>query len=83
MSERVVYRIRQDGMTVASVEGPEDRAKHVEREAMHYAAQYAADRLVVVEKRHGKRWRLAFRVGTVRMFKAEPPAPAPGEGEHG
>lgn len=52
------YRIKQDGMVVARVEGP-----HALREIMHYAAVYQQDGPVTIERAKGKRWATFGEVG--------------------
>jgi len=53
MSEQAVaYRIIQDGIPVARAEGP-----HSLREIMHYAAMYAQDGPLSIQKRIKRHWR--------------------------
>lgn len=52
--KREHYRLIQDGLTVAQVEGPDARAM-----IDHYAAVYAQDGPVHIEQRVSRRWRSA------------------------
>lgn len=45
------YRIKQDGLVVASAEG-----QSADAEIAHYAAVYGQDGPITVEKKVGRRW---------------------------
>lgn len=47
------YRLKQDGIVVAVVEGPSQSAR---QEIMHYAMMYAQDGPVVIERIRNGRW---------------------------
>lgn len=47
------YRLRQDGMIVASVAGPTAEARS---SILHYAAVYGRDGPVAIEVHNGRRW---------------------------
>ena len=51
-SENTAFRLRQDGITVAKVEGP-----NAEREIWHYAFQYRADGEVTIQHNAEGHWK--------------------------
>ncbi len=55
------YRIRQDGLVVASAFGPGAR-----KEVDHYATIYAQDGDLDVEIKRGGRWRYGWSVTTLK-----------------
>lgn len=62
------WRIKQDGLVVASGSGPEEAAK---REAARYALVYARDGTPVeMSYRIGKRWKFISMVEVVRDLDA-------------
>jgi len=55
---RWLWRVKQDGMVVASGDAPDRRA--ADRELAHYAMVYGQDGPVTVETRTGKnKWRVS------------------------
>jgi hypothetical protein len=52
--DRIGFRIKQDGIVVARVDGPPDKA---EREIMHYAAQYRQDGEITIQHNANGHWK--------------------------
>lgn len=52
MSERIRFRLKQDGIPVAWAEGPSALA-----EIMHYATVYSQDGPVLIEQHRSGKWK--------------------------
>lgn len=58
MERRRSFRILQDGLVVASIEGPESQARNT---MLLYQAQYAEDGQTEVQEKISKRWKTIYK----------------------
>lgn len=58
MSQHRHFRIMQNGMNVASIEGPESESRHT---MLIYAAQYAEDGPIEIQEKVSKRWKTIYK----------------------
>lgn len=61
MEQRRSYRVNQDGMTVASAEGPENAARMT---IMRYADLYEQDGPIEIQEKVSKRWKTIYSTPT-------------------